>query len=175
NRGVRGGQNRNNAQGTSAPAPAAPAVAPTPAPTPAPASSQTAPQGAAPTMGQSDDRGRGGFRGGSGGGGGRGGVDPARMMERFKGMSPDEQTQFIARVKDRGQDTSAFEKEMKGTKAPANALRTKYGAPASAQTIDALFAPLPAVETRGRAWLFINHELKPVNLRLGVSDGTNTE
>ena len=96
-------------------------------------------------------------------------------MERFKGMSPDERTQFIARMKDRGQDTSAFEKEMKGTKAPANVLRTKYGAPASAQTIDALFAPLPAVETRGRAWLFINHELKPVNLRLGVSDGTNTE
>ena len=101
------------------------------------------------------------------------------MMERFKGMSPDEQTQFIARMKDRGQDTSAFEKEMKGAKAdaktPASALRPKYGAPASAQTIDALFAPLPTVETRGRAWLFMNHELKPVNLRLGVTDGTNTE
>src|SRR5262249_1828178 len=111
-------------------------------------------------------------------GGGRG-FDPARMMERFKGMSPDEQTQFIARMKDRGQDTSAFEKAMKSAKAdaksPASALRTKYGAPASAQTIDALFAPLPTVETRGRAWLFINHELKPVNLRLGISDGTNTE
>jgi len=51
----------------------------------------------------------------------------------------------------------------------------KYGAAASAQTIDALFAPLPNVETRGRAWLFMNHELKPVNLRLGISDGTNTE
>ena len=102
------------------------------------------------------------------------------MMERFKGMSPDEQTQFIARMKDRGQDTSAFEKEMKGAKAadaksPASALRTKYGAPASAQTIDALFAPLVAVETRGRAWLFMNKELKPVNLRLGITDGTNTE
>ena len=55
------------------------------------------------------------------------------------------------------------------------AARQKNGAPASAQTIDALFAPLPDVETRGRAWLFMNHEIKPVNLRLGISDGTNTE
>ena len=45
---------------------------------------------------------------GGGGGGGRG-FDPARMMERFKTMSPEEQQQFIARMKDRGQDTSAFE------------------------------------------------------------------
>jgi HlyD family secretion protein len=112
-------------------------------------------------------------------GGGRGGFDPARMMERFKTMSPDEQKQFIARMKDRGQDASAFEKEM-SAKAPqkpdsTSALRPKYGSAAPPQTIDALFAPLPVVETRGRAWLFMNHELKPVNLRLGVSDGTYTE
>ena len=24
-------------------------------------------------------------------------------------------------------------------------------------------------------WLFIDHQLKPVNVRLGISDGTNTE
>jgi HlyD family secretion protein len=51
----------------------------------------------------------------------------------------------------------------------------KYGAPQSAQTIDALFAPLPTVESRGRVWLFIDHQLKPVNLRLGITDGTYTE
>ena len=44
-----------------------------------------------------------------------------------------------------------------------------------ATTIDSLFAPLPTVETRGRAWLYINKQLKPVTLRLGISDGTNTE
>jgi len=161
------GGNRNNAGGGTptpgAPAPGAPAAAPAPASS---SPSQTAAPGAAPTMGQSEGR--------------RGGFDPARMMERFKGMSPDEQAQFIARMKDRGQDTSAFEKEMKNVKpadakSASSALRPKYGAAASAQTIDALFAPLPSVETRGRAWLFINHELKPVNLRLGVTDGTNTE
>ena len=96
------------------------------------------------------------------------------MMDRFKAMAPDEQKQFIARMKDRGQDTSAFEKgtAAKPTAAP---VRTKYGAPQSAQTIDALFAPLPIVETRGRAWLFMNHELIPKTLRLGISDGANTE
>ena len=104
------------------------------------------------------------------------------MMERFKKMAPDEQKQFIARMKERGRDTSAFEQPAKstGAKTPASpsdasVVRSKYGAASSAQTIDALFAPLPVVETRGRAWLFMNHELKPVNLRLGISDGTNTE
>jgi HlyD family secretion protein len=45
----------------------------------------------------------------------------------------------------------------------------------SATTIDALFGPLAVVESRGRAWLFINKQLKPVDLRLGISDGTFTE
>jgi HlyD family secretion protein len=60
----------------------------------------------------------------------------------------------------------------------AAALRPKYGAPLSAQgvrTIDALFAPLPSVDSRGRVWLFIDHQLKPVTLRLGITDGQNTE
>jgi hypothetical protein len=103
-------------------------------------------------------------------------------MDRFKGMAPDEQKQFIARMKDRGRDTTLFEQAARaaapkaGAAAPgASAMRTKYGAPASAQTIDALFAPLPKVESRGRAWVFMNRQLKPVNLRLGISDGTNTE
>ena len=48
-------------------------------------------------------------------------------------------------------------------------------AAAKATTIDSLFGPLPNVETRGRAWLFVDKQLKLVNLRLGISDGTNTE
>ena len=44
-----------------------------------------------------------------------------------------------------------------------------------ATTIDALFGPLPVVESRGRAWLYIDKKLKPISLRLGVSDGTFTE
>jgi len=130
-------------------------------------------------------QGGGGFGRGGGGGFGRGGGadDPerkARMLERFKGMSTDEQKQFIERIKSRGQDASEYEKLMAKPAAakqpsPASAMRTKYGAPQSAETIDALFAPLPIVESRGRVWLFMNKELKPVNVRTGITDGTYTE
>ena len=51
----------------------------------------------------------------------------------------------------------------------------KSAATASATTIDALFAPLQPVETRGRVWLYVNKQLKPVELRLGITDGTYTE
>jgi HlyD family secretion protein len=147
----------------------------------APASQQgNQPQSASAGRGAAGEgrgaEGRGGRGGGGfgGGGAGRGGPEfQARMMERFKTMPPDEQKQFIARMKERGGDTSSFEKELAGS----TATRTTPGATnaPSATTIDALFAPLPAVESRGRAWLFIDHQLKPVNLRLGISDGTYTE
>ena len=103
----------------------------------------------------------------------RGGPEfQARMIERFKTMSPAEQRQFLARMKERGGDTSAFEALMT-TATPA---RKGGAAPTpQAQTIDALFAPLPVVETRGRIWLFVDGQLKPVNLRLGISDGSFTE
>jgi HlyD family secretion protein len=170
-RGGRGGQGRGGNRGadTTTPAPGAPAAAPPAAAVP------SAPTPAAPAQsnaGSGQPTPSGSSQGGRGGGGR--GFDPARMMERFKGMSPDDQKAFIARMKDRGQDTSAFEKEMPAAaKAPAKG----KVAPAtqSAQTIDALFAPLPSVESRGRAWLFMDHQLKPVNLRLGITDGTNTE
>jgi HlyD family secretion protein len=164
---ARGGR---NAQGGGA---AGPSTTPAAAPAGTASTSGTASaQGASAANSQGGDQ-----------SGGRRGFDPARMMERFKSMSPDEQKQLIARLKDRGQDTTAFEQAMVSAAKPADpkspssaaALKTKYGAAAPAQTIDALFAPLPSVETRGRAWLFMNQELKPVNLRLGISDGTNTE
>jgi hypothetical protein len=102
------------------------------------------------------------------------------MMERFKTMSPEEQQQFIARMKERGRDTSAFQSPVtgRGAKPPAAAAspaRAKSGAAGTVETIDALFAPLPTIESRGRTWLFMNRQLKPVDMRLGISDGTNTE
>jgi hypothetical protein len=95
------------------------------------------------------------------------------MMERFKSMSPDEQKQFLARMKERGVDMTAFEASPGKPSAQAGA--SKSTAKPQAETIDALFAPLPPVESRGRAWVYINKELKPINLRLGITDGTNTE
>jgi hypothetical protein len=92
------------------------------------------------------------------------------MLERFKGMSPDEQKQFIERIKGRGGDTSVFEKAM------APAAKPKSGSKAeTASTIDALFAPLQTVERPGRAWLYVDKQLKSVNMRTGITDGTNTE
>jgi hypothetical protein len=98
-------------------------------------------------------------------------------MDRFKAMTPDEKKQFIARMKERGVDTSAFEKiaAPDATKRTSETVRPKYGPAQQAQTIDALFAPLPPVESRGRVWLYVDHQLKSVNVRLGVTDGTNTE
>ncbi|MCU1386076.1 MAG: hypothetical protein JWL71_4773 [Acidobacteria bacterium] len=166
-RGGRGGQGRGGSGGANGttPVPATPAGAPpaaaaspaaTPPAAPGPAAAAPAASSAAPA------------------GNGRRGFDPARMMERFKGLSADDQKAFIARMKDRGQDTSLFEKEIQATaKAPAKAKGA--AAPQGAQTIDALFAPLPSVESRGRAWVFMDRQLKPVNLRLGITDGTNTE
>ena len=110
----------------------------------------------------------GGFGGAAGG---RGGPEfQARMLERFKTMSPEEQQQFLARMKERGGDTSAFEAARHSRRRSARRPRQRASA-----TIDALFAPLPVVESRGRAWLFIDNQLKPVTLRLGISDGTYTE
>ncbi len=138
--------------------------------------------------GQAAQAGEGGGQGrfGGGGRGGRG-FDPAALMDRFKGMDPDQQKQFIERMKARGQDTSAFEAAIqpargragRGTQAAkaggGTAATAKYGE-ASAETIDALFPPLPpTVPTPGRVWIYENKQLKPVGVRLGITDGTNTE
>jgi len=124
--------------------------------------------------------GRGGFgeRGGDGNGGrggfGGGGDRNARLLERFKAMPPDEQKQFLARMKERGQDVSVFE-AAPAAKGPGAKAAAGKAIPKGAETIDALFAPLPSVESRGNAWLYENKELKRVSLRLGITDGTQTE
>jgi HlyD family secretion protein len=61
-----------------------------------------------------------------------------------------------------------------GRQAVPDAFQSKYGVQ-NAETIDALFAPLPPVESRGRIWLYVNKQLKPVDVRLGITDGTFTE
>ena len=125
----------------------------------------------------------GNFGGGSFGGGGRGGEGggdrQARMLERLKAMPPDEQQQFIARMKERGMDTTAFEAALSPTGPAKGAGKPKSAgaAPAAqaATTIDALFAPLPPTISQGRVWVAVNKQLTPVRLRLGITDGTNTE
>jgi HlyD family secretion protein len=109
----------------------------------------------------------------------------AQMLERFKNMSPDEQKQFLERVKSRGGDVSAFQQAQAAAPKPkagsekgnnaSSGLKMKYGSKQTGETIDALFAPLPPVESTGRVWLYVDKQLKPVRLRLGITDGTNSE
>ena len=169
--GSRGGRGRGAAAATTPSSSASPTTPAGAAASPTPAQTANAKPGTAATAAAEGGR-------GAAGGGQAGRADSpdrqARMMDRFKAMSPDEQKQFIARMKDRGQDTSAFEKAAP-TPSLSALLKPKKGAAAPAETIDALFAPLATVESRGRAWLFMDHQLKPVNLRLGITDGTNTE
>jgi hypothetical protein len=44
-----------------------------------------------------------------------------------------------------------------------------------ATTIDSLFAPITIAERPGTVWLYQGKQLKPLRLRLGVTDGTFTE
>ena len=100
------------------------------------------------------------------------------MMDQFKGMSPSEQKQFIDRMKSRGVDTTELEKLQAASAPKPAAPPAKYGAKygsVSGETIDALFAPLPPVESTGRVWLYADKQLKPVRIRLGISDGTFTQ
>jgi len=143
------------------------------------------------TQADASGTGRGSFGGGNGRGGGGFSNDPqrqARLMERFKAMSPDEQQQLIARMKGRGADTSAFEQAISGAKKGAKGstkkgatgekgfvFQPRYGEAQSSEEIQELFKPLPTTQTQGRVWLFVDRQLKPVNLRLGITDGTFTE
>ncbi len=126
-----------------------------------------------------------------------------RMEERMASMTPEERERMQARMKEReaeGGGRGGFgagpggETGLGGGRgnqgggrnaAPAGAGgagrgiagRVQAGASAAsgATTIDSLFAPLQTVETRGRAWLYEAKQLKSVNVRLGVSDGTFSE
>ena len=106
--------------------------------------------------------GRGGFGGGQGQG--QGGVNAQRNGQGNFAAGP-------------GGNSAGRSGGNGGNRGGANANADASKAPAGggATTIDALFGPLPTVESRGRAWLYINRQLKSIDLRLGITDGTYTE
>jgi HlyD family secretion protein len=109
--------------------------------------------------------GAGGGRGGFGGGQGQGGVNAQRNGQGNFAAGP-------------GGNVAGRTGGNGGNRGGANAGAAdapKTPAGGGATTIDALFGPLPTVETRGRAWLYINRQLKSIDLRLGITDGTYTE
>ncbi|MCY4028717.1 MAG: efflux RND transporter periplasmic adaptor subunit [Acidobacteria bacterium] len=131
--------------------------------------------------------GPGGFGGGPGGfGGGPGGSpDPERrrqMRERIQQMSPEEREQFFARMRARGGGPGGGGPGGSGLRrGGARRLANAGGDTAipaverGATTIDALFSPLPPTVSNGRVWLLQGDRLEPVEVRLGVTDGTASE
>lgn len=164
---------RTNQVGSS---PAAPSAPP-------PASPEPSGRGAQPRSGAGrgdatddvapSDGGRRGSFAGRDGGGGFGGRGGGGFAERLQNMSPAERERARAQLRAGGG---------RGGAAPTDApvARRNPSPPAAAKnpaatTFDALFAPLPPVESAGRVWLYQDKQLKPLRVRLGVSDGQNTE
>jgi HlyD family secretion protein len=102
--------------------------------------------------------GRGRFGGRGAGPGGGAAADAASTGAARRGRGASAPGEAVAR----GRDNAAS--------APS-----ANGREDGATTIDALFAPLPRTETSGRAWVYVDNQLRPVRVRLGISDGQNTE
>ncbi|HXG55230.1 MAG TPA: efflux RND transporter periplasmic adaptor subunit [Vicinamibacterales bacterium] len=115
-----------------------------------------------------------------------------QFEERMKNMSPEDRERMQARMREGGgrgggrgggpgirpggdRAAVAPQGNARPERRPAAAAPTTGIASTGATTIDALFAPLPVVEGRGRVWLFLAKQLKPVAVRTGISDGTWTE
>jgi HlyD family secretion protein len=117
---------------------------------------------------------------GRGSGDGRASMTPEerrkRMEERLAGMSPEERERVQQRMAQGGSRSraGAAPGERQGRQ-PQTEQTGSAIANTEATTIDALFAPLTVTEGRGRLWLFVNKQLKAVNVRTGISDGTWTE
>ena len=130
--------------------------------------------------------GTGGGRGGAPGGGGRGGpgggfgnmsdADRQAMRERMQSMTSEQRAEFFAA---RGGGRGGGGRGGAGGGAPRRRGNQSLAAVPTvdrgATTIDALFAPLEMTETQGRVWTLDGDQLRPIEVRLGVTDGTATE
>jgi HlyD family secretion protein len=137
-------------------------------------------RGGAPSANAANGGGEGGWNGNRGGRDG----DNSDRSARSQNLTPEERTQRLQRMQERGLDPNAGGPQggrgaasQRGRDAAAAnppapvAAATRSGA----TTIDALFGPLPRVESSGRVWLYTDKQLKPLRLRLGISDGQQTE
>lgn len=131
-----------------------------------------------------------------GGGGARDGSGAGRRWERLQRLPPEERERVLERMRARGlappqaaapSDDARRSAEPPSAQAeiPRRARRADGKRPEGeaalatrvpgATTIDALFGPLPAVEGRGRVWIYKDKQLTPVRVRLGITDGQTTE
>ena len=125
-------------------------------------------------------------RGPGGGGFGGGEIDPEQrrqMVERTQNMSPEERERMRQQFGGGG-GRGGRDGGRSGQGGPGGERRRQTAAnqgpaiPAverGARTIDALFAPLPPTISTGRLWLFDGVALQPVQVRLGITDGSFSE
>jgi HlyD family secretion protein len=184
-------------------APQEPSPIPFDAPTPAPSASPSEP--AAGRTGQAAAAGEaaGGPQAEGAGGAGRGGRP--RLADRLQNMTPEQRQQALEQMRARGLDPAAMGsgadgagrggrargRGLAGGAQPTGRGRGDAAAgpspadrdePAPARdtapaptTFDALFAPLPIVESAGRVWTYVDGQLAPLRVRTGISDGQNSE
>ena len=115
---------------------------------------------------------------GEGGGGGR-----RSFTERMASMTPEERERFTERMRQRGfgqgENPAATSGQTAGRAGNPRQPARQGGAPApsgqSATTFDALFGPLPPTESVGQLWLHVAGHLQRVRVRLGITDGQQTE
>ena len=155
---------------------------------------QAAPQGETPRIAAQGDAAAPQMGRGEGGGrrGGRG-----NMPERMANMSPEEREAFMERMRARGftppadgQTPAASGATARGGRGQGPRQQGQQGQAArqapsartaaavatpNATTFDALFGPLTQTESFGQVWLNKDNKLERVRLRLGISDGQQTE
>lgn len=99
-------------------------------------------------------------------------------------MTPEERERFMERMRARGFTPPTDGQPQTAQRRPetASPARSASAAPArssstapTATTFDALFGPLTQTESFGQAWLNVNNKLQRVRLRLGITDGQQTE
>ncbi len=123
---------------------------------------------------------------GAGGGGGERRAGRGNFQERMANMTPEERERFMERMRARGftppgGDPAAATAAQPGRgQGPRAAAAQKPAAPATASqggatTFDALFGPLAPTESFGQVWLNVDNKLQRVRLRLGITDGQQTE
>ncbi len=167
-----------------------------------PRRSSSAGQGDPPPANQSSPENSAARGSASAGGRGEGAGSDRRgnFRERYASMTPEEREQVMARMRTRGLDPEAMLAGRGGGAAPAatsaagpaasgaagNRSAARSGTPRTSQapstrppgtatTIDALFGPLPPTESFGQAWTYQGGKLARVPLRLGITDGQQTE
>jgi HlyD family secretion protein len=124
--------------------------------------------------------------GGRGAGGGRRGR--GNFTERLASMTPEERERAMERIRARGTtlpadrqapgaaqagqgEVSRSQRQTQQARQAASPSRAQGGA----TTFDALFGPLTLTETFGQVWLHREGKLQRVRLRLGITDGQQTE